>query len=326
VSKALSTFLHPLLKHSAQSGRVHTSLNLNTATGRLSSRNPNLQQQPALEKDGYAIRKAFVAAEGMKLIVADYAQLELRVLAHLTGCKSLIEALSGDGDIHSRTARDMSKDIQEAIDSGEIQLEGGDGSLPTVKDKYPNERRFAKTLNFGIVYGMAEHGLSTRLGCSKEEASQKIQDWYKSRPEVKTWHQKVLHEAMEEDEPNVRTLRGRKRVIKELRDRQQRGRKESHQFRAGARQAINSPIQGGAADIVVEAMVKINEHKGLRDLGFFLILQIHDELVLEGPAEHAEEALEIVQETMQSPFLDDVNLEVPLPVDARICDTWAEGK
>jgi DNA polymerase-1 len=144
--------------------RIHCSLNLNTETGRLSSRRPNLQNQPALEKDQYKIRDAFVAEAGNTLIVADYGQLELRLLAHITDCKSMLTAFELGGCFHSRTAVGMYKHVKEAVESGQVLLEWdyskGQPTVPLVKDTFGSERRKAKTLNFSIAYGKTVHGLA----------------------------------------------------------------------------------------------------------------------------------------------------------------------
>lgn len=172
-----------------QNSRIHCSLNLNTETGRLSSRRPNLQNQPALEKDQYKIRDAFIASPGNTLIVADYGQLELRVLAHMTNCTSMIQAFESGGCFHSRTAVGMYEYIKQAVDSGDVLLEWDYSKadrppVPLVKDKYGSERRKAKTLNFSIAYGKTVHGLAKDWGITVEEAEKTLQAWYRDRPEV----------------------------------------------------------------------------------------------------------------------------------------------
>lgn len=192
-------------------GRIHCSLNLNTETGRLSSRRPNLQNQPALEKDQYKIRDAFIAEEGKTFIVADYGQLELRVLAHVTRCASMIEAFAKGGCFHSRTAMGMFTYIREAVDSGKVMLEWdyskGQPTVPLVKDTFASERRKAKTLNFSIAYGKTVHGLAEDWGISKEEAQETLDAWYRDRPEVKEWQQRT--QQMAKRGGYVRTIMGR---------------------------------------------------------------------------------------------------------------------
>ena len=164
IDTMIANFLTSLQSLADHQSRVHCSLNLNTETGRLSSRRPNLQNQPALEKDKYKIRKAFQASPGNSLIVADYGQLELRLLASMTNCKSMIDAFASGGDFHSRTALDMFDHVQEKVKNGEVLLEWdysqGDPPKPLLKDEFGSERRKAKTLNFSIAYGKTAHGLS----------------------------------------------------------------------------------------------------------------------------------------------------------------------
>ena len=175
IDTMLSNFILPLQENADDSSRIHCSLNLNTETGRLSSRQPNLQNQPALEKDQYRIREAFTAEEGKTLVVADYGQLELRLLAHMTECKSMIDAFASGGCFHSRTAMGMFDHVKAAVDSGECLLEWdyskGEPPAPLLKDKFGSERRRAKTLNFSIAYGKTIFGLSKDWGVSREEVS-----------------------------------------------------------------------------------------------------------------------------------------------------------
>ena len=179
----LANFILPLQEFSNADprGRVHCSLNLNTETGRLSARRPNLQNQPALEKDRYKIRAAFTAEPGNMLVVCDYGQLELRLLAHISRCESMLEAFKLGGDFHSRTAVGMYPAIREAVDRGEVIIEhDGDGPppAPLVKSVYASERRKAKTLNFSIAYGKTAHGLSKDWDVSLSEAQDTLERWY----------------------------------------------------------------------------------------------------------------------------------------------------
>eukprot|EP00878_Enallax_costatus_P023352 GHUV01024834.1.p1 GENE.GHUV01024834.1~~GHUV01024834.1.p1 ORF type:complete len:836 (+),score=316.26 GHUV01024834.1:283-2508(+) len=194
--------------------RVHCSLNLNTETGRLSARRPNLQNQPALEKDRYKVRKAFCAEPGKTLVVADYGQLELRLLAHITDCKSMIRAFELGGDFHSRTALGMYDHIKDDIAAGGCLLEIGDwhgegDPPPLLKDKYGSERRKAKILNFSIAYGKTAHGLSKDFGVSLEEAEATVNRWYADRPEVREWQEMTKRYAAEKGWVN--TMVGRRR-------------------------------------------------------------------------------------------------------------------
>lgn len=272
-----------------KNSRIHCSLNLNTETGRLSSRRPNLQNQPALEKDQYKIRDAFVAEEGHTLIVADYGQLELRILAHITKCQSMIQAFQQGGCFHSRTAVGMYDYIKGAVDSGQVLLEWdyskGQPTVPLVKDTYGSERRKAKTLNFSIAYGKTVHGLAQDWGITKEEAENTLNAWYRDRPEVKEWQQQTQYLAKRAG--YVRTIMGRYRRLPEA---SSRGPAAGHAMRA----AINTPIQGSAADVVMMAMLKLWKSEILKQLGWKLLLQIHDEVILEGPKETRDEVSYVI--------------------------------
>jgi len=317
----MSTFIEPLSILPDENDRVHCSLNLNTETGRLSSRKPNLQNQPALEKDVYKIRHAFAAKPGNKLIVADYGQLELRILAHITKCKSMIEAFKLGGDFHSRTAMGMYPEIAEAVKRGECLLEfdgkpGEKPKAPLLKDMFASERRKAKILNFSIAYGKTAAGLAKDFDVSVKEAKETVNRWYADRPEVLEWQQRTIAEARKTGV--TRTLMGRYRPLAGIND--NRGAARGHAERA----AINTPIQGGAADVVMAGMLKLHRNERLRKIGWKMLLQIHDELIVEGPEETAEEAYQIVVDCMAHPFKQD--LLVDLVVDASIADTWYEGK
>lgn len=221
-----------------KNSRIHCSLNLNTETGRLSARKPNLQNQPALEKDSYKIRDAFIASPGNTLIVADYGQLELRVLAHITNCTSMIKAFADGGCFHSRTAVGMYPHIKEAVESGQVVLEWdyskGQPNVPLVKDVYGSERRKAKTLNFSIAYGKTVHGLAQDWGIEKEEAEKILESWYRDRPEVREWQERTRNLARSKG--YVRTMMGRYRRLPEANT---SGALGGHALRA----AINTPIQ-----------------------------------------------------------------------------------
>lgn len=322
IDATITNFLIPLQRLVDRDSRIHCSLNLNTETGRLSSRRPNLQNQPALEKDQYRIRDAFVASEGKTLIVADYGQLELRLLAHITGCKSMVEAFLSGGCFHSRTAMGMYPHIKQAVDAGEVLLEWdyskGPCKVPLVKDKYGSERRKAKTLNFSIAYGKTVHGLAQDWGISKEEAEKTLEAWYRDRPEVKAWQDKTKKGAKKEE--LVRTILGRQR---RLPDANGNMKAEGHALRA----AINTPIQGSAADVVMLAMIKLWKSEVLASLGWKLLLQIHDEVILEGPVESRDAAMAEVRSCMEQPF-DEVlrSLSVHLDVDAKSADSWYKAK
>lgn len=335
IDTLLSNFIVPLqsdeISKPDASGvyRVHCSLNINTETGRLSARRPNLQNQPALEKDRYKVRKAFTAdrAAGKTLIVADYGQLELRILAHMANCKSMITAFELGGDFHSRTALGMYGHIQDAIKAGDCLLEwdgGPDGTqpppAPLLKDLFGSERRKAKVLNFSIAYGKTAHGLSKDWGVSLNEAEDTVEKWYSDRPEVRKW-QKEQHELAEQ-EGYVCTILGRRRQLPDAKSSNKAA--KAHALRA----AINTPIQGSAADVATAAMLRINANEQLKRLGWRLLLQVHDEVILEGPKESAEEAQAIVVQCMRSPFGDAGGdpLLVDLLVDSKFAETWYDAK
>lgn len=319
ISTLSSTFLIPLQNWAGENNRIHASLNLNTETGRLSSRRPNLQNQPALEKDRYRIRKGFVCDEGNKLIVADYGQLELRLLAHITNCKSMIDAFKAGGDFHSRTALTMFDHVREAVDKGDCLLErddnAGDDCPPLLKDMFSAERRKAKTLNFSIAYGKTVIGLARDWNVDEEEARRTLRLWYRDRPEISKWQyqcKELLHEL-----GYVETILGRRRYLPFPNTDM---RKRAHAERA----AINAPLQGSAADLVMAAMVKLHNNPMLQVLGWKIILQVHDEVILEGPEESADVALPIVEQEMKNPI--DINLNVDLTVDARCAKSWYDAK
>lgn len=332
IDTLLSNFIVPLQSDdiskpdAAGVYRVHCSLNINTETGRLSARRPNLQNQPALEKDRYKVRKAFTAdvAAGKTLVVADYGQLELRILAHMAGCASMIAAFEAGGDFHSRTALGMYDHIKAAIEQERCLLEWeGEGSppLPLLKDLFASERRKAKVLNFSIAYGKTAHGLSKDWKVSLEEAKDTVDRWYADRPEIRKWQDEQRRQAQQRG--YVTTILGRRRQLPDAALSRNRA-AQSHALRA----AINTPIQGSAADIATAAMLRINEDEALQSMGWRLLLQVHDEVILEGPRETAELARERVVACMRSPFtgLGPKPLLVDLVVDAKHADTWYEAK
>ncbi|KAJ0264574.1 DNA polymerase I B [Hirschfeldia incana] len=324
IDSLISNFILPLQGSnvSGKDGRVHCSLNINTETGRLSARRPNLQNQPALEKDRYKIRQAFIASPGNSLIVADYGQLELRILAHLARCKSMMEAFVAGGDFHSRTAMNMYPHIREAVENGEVLLEwhpqpGQEKPpVPLLKDAFASERRKAKMLNFSIAYGKTAVGLSRDWKVSVEEAQETVDLWYNDRQEVRKWQELRKKEAIQNG--YVLTLLGRARKFPAYRSRAQK----NHIQRA----AINTPVQGSAADVAMCAMLEITTNERLKELGWKLLLQVHDEVILEGPSESAEIAKAIVVDCMCKPFNGKNILSVDLSVDAKCAQNWYAAK
>lgn len=326
INSLISNFILPLQdgEISGKNGRIHCSLNINTETGRLSARRPNLQNQPALEKDRYKIRQAFIAAPGNSLIVADYGQLELRILAHLANCKSMLNAFKAGGDFHSRTAMNMYPHIREAVEKREVLLEwhpqpGEDKPpVPLLKDAFGSERRKAKMLNFSIAYGKTAVGLARDWKVSVREARETVERWYKERKEVLAWQEKRKKEAT--TLKYVCTLLGRARSFPSVHHAtaSQRGHIE--------RAAINTPVQGSAADVAMCAMLEISRNARLKELGWKLLLQVHDEVILEGPTESAEVAKAIVVECMEKPFDGKNILSVDLAVDAKCAQNWYSAK
>ncbi len=274
-------------------GRIHTSFNqAATATGRLSSSEPNLQNIPVKGEWGRRIREAFIAEGSNLLVSADYSQVELRILAHLSDDKSLINAFRNDLDIHSQTASEIFH-------------------LPIDKVT-PDIRRIAKTVNFGVIYGISPFGLSETLSISKDEAKNYIEQYFQRHPGVKTYIEKTLIKAKEKG--YVTTIFGRKRAIPEIRNNNATIRQQ------GERLAINSPIQGTAADIIKIAMINIwrkFKEKGLKSK---MILQVHDELLFELPPEELGIVTDIVKREMEGV----ITLSVPIKVDIRYGRNWAE--
>ncbi|KAL3138383.1 hypothetical protein ABBQ32_006185 [Trebouxia sp. C0010 RCD-2024] len=333
IDTLLSNFIKPLqgseiatVDSQGNLDRVHCSLNINTETGRLSARRPNLQNQPALEKDRYKVRKAFTAdvSKGHTLVVADYGQLELRILAHLAGCTSMINAFKLGGDFHSRTALGMYDHIKAAISKGECMLEwDGEGKppVPLLKEMFAAERRKAKVLNFSIAYGKTAHGLSKDWKVSLDEAQNTVNRWYADRPEVRIWQTQQQDQA--KSQGYVCTLLGRQR---QLPDAGKKGPGTGAAAGHALRAAINTPVQGSAADVATAAMISINNCQRLKELGWKLLLQVHDEVILEGPKDSAVEAQKLVLSNMERPFDGQNPLLVALVVDSKIADTWYEAK
>lgn len=319
IETMIGSFLQPLQSMVDKDSRVHGSFNLNTETGRLSSRNPNLQNQPALDKDKYFVRKAFTCDDDHILIVSDYSQLELRVLAHMTNCKSMLDAFLLGGDFHSRTAYGMYDNIKEAVAQGKVRLETGpdtDPNIPTIKDVFASERKKAKVLNFSIAYGKTARGLSKDFGVSVQEAQETLNKWYRDRPEVKEWQEKTIQYAHQTG--YTRTLMGRYRRLPHINSKSAGVR--SHMERA----AINTPIQGGAADIVMMAMLKVHHDERIKEKGYKMVIQVHDEIMMDGPEEYKDEVLKMVKDDMEHPFKND--LLVALTADANYAKTWYEAK
>ncbi len=277
-----------------QTSRVHATWHQTvTATGRLSSSNPNLQNIPFRSPLGREVRKAFIAPEGWQLLSADYSQVELRILAHLSGDRNLIQAFEQGGDIHAMTASALF-------------------DVPPDQVTVP-QRSQAKVVNFGITYGMSPFGLARELDIEPEEASLIIQEYFRTYPEVAAWIESELEEARRLG--YVTTLLGRRREVLELNSRSRQRREFAERI------AVNTPIQGTAADLIKKAMVAI--HRDLRNRGLRsrMVLQIHDELVLEVPEDELDQAESLLVEHMQKAL----SLRVPLVVRVKAGDNWYQA-
>ena len=275
-------------------GRVHTSFNQTvTATGRLSSSDPNLQNIPVKGEWGKRIRAAFVAEAGNVLLSADYSQVELRILAHLSGDEGLISAFTENLDIHRRTAAELFG----------VPLERVTAEM----------RRTAKTVNFGVIYGISSFGLSETLNIDRKEAEQYIRQYFDRHPGVKRYVEELIGEAARNG--FVTTLFGRKRPIPELNNKNRTVRQ------LGERLAVNSPIQGTAADIIKIAMINIRKRLHAASMNTRMILQVHDELLFEIP----EIELEVVRSMVREEMEGVMRLSVPLKVDIGCGRNWAEA-
>ena len=296
LSKLKSTYLDSLpALISERTGRLHTTFNQTaTTTGRLSSTDPNLQNIPIRTELGRQIRSCFIAEEGCRLISADYSQVELRILAHVAGEQVLKDIFGRGEDVHAATAAEVLK-----LDPAEIG---------------PGERSRAKAVNFGIVYGLSAHGLSEQLDISHEEAAEYIDRYLGRFPAVRKFIDRTIVDAAERG--YVTTLFGRRREIPELRSRQ-------YQTRSlGERLAVNTVIQGTAADIIKIAMVRADAALRAAGLATRLVLTIHDELLFEGPAGEVEQASAAVRREMEGAFA----LDPPLVVEIGVGENWMDAK
>lgn len=296
ISKIQSTYVQGLIPQIAEDGRIHTRYVQDlTQTGRLSSIDPNLQNIPVRLEAGRLIRKAFVAAEDNILLSSDYSQIELRVLAHMSKDEHLIDAFNHGADIHSSTAmRVFNIDKPENVT--------------------PNDRRNAKAVNFGISYGETEYGLAKRLSISNKEAAEMIQAYFERYPGVANYIAETKREA--KDKGYVSTMFNRRRKLPEINN-------LNFMVRQGAeRQAINAPIQGSAGDILKIAMINLDAALSEGKFKAKLLLQVHDEIILEVPKEELTAVQNLVKQTMESA----VELNVPLLADENTGDSWYEAK
>jgi DNA polymerase-1 len=286
---ALPTLLHPVTQ------RLHTTFNpAGAATGRLSSNNPNLQNIPIRTELGRQIRAAFVPEAGWKLVVADYSQIELRLLAHFSSDPLLTEAFRNGEDIHSRTAAEVF------------------GVMPGLVTS--EMRRNAKAVNFGIVYGLSAFGLAQQLGIPRAEADRYIKAYFARYAGVRTFIDTTIAEVRERG--FTKTLHGRERPIPDINARNPNARGFAE------RTAVNTPLQGTAADLIKLAMIRIDRELASLQWKSRMLLQVHDELVFEAPPEEVDSLRELVTRAMESVH----PLDVPLVVDTGVGDNWRDAK
>lgn len=297
ITKLQSTYVIGLQDAILEDGKIHTRYVQDlTQTGRLSSTDPNLQNIPVRLEQGRLIRKAFVPSlENSVLLASDYSQIELRVLAHISQDQHLIEAFQQGADIHTSTA---------------MRVFG----IEKAEDVTPNDRRNAKAVNFGVVYGISDFGLSSNLGISRKEAKNYIDTYFERFPGIKDYMETIVREAR--DKGYVETLYKRRRELPDINSRNFNVRNFAE------RTAINSPIQGSAADILKVAMINLDKALTEAGLSTRMLLQVHDEIVLEVPMAELETVKAMVKETMESA----IQLSVPLIADENEGETWYEAK
>ncbi len=292
--KLRSTYLEPLPALADKADRIHTTFNqLATATGRLSSSNPNLQNIPIRGSLGPRMRSCFMAAPGNLLVAADYSQIELRVLAHMSGDPTLTEAFAAGDDIHARTAGILFDKPREQVST--------------------DERRKAKTINFGLLYGMGPQKLGRELGISLKDAKEFIAVYFSKLSRVKAFYEEI--EVGAKANGYVTTIAGRRRILADINSRNENLAQQAR------RMAINTVVQGSAADIIKKAMLEVDISPVIGNFGGALILQIHDELLLEAPSAQAQDVGREVARIMSSVY----DLSVPLAVDWGVGQDWNEA-
>jgi DNA polymerase-1 len=295
LSKLKSTYLDALpLQVDANTGRVHTSYSqIGAVTGRLSSNNPNLQNIPIRTETGRKVRNGFIAEKGNVLLAVDYSQIELRIVAHMAQDKEMLAAFRADEDIHSTTAAAIYGVGLEAVTS--------------------DMRRHAKAINFGLIYGMSAFGLTRSTELTLAEAETFVKAYFEKVPGVKKYLDGIKKQAAEQG--YVETLLGRRRYFPALQGKQNAMIKNREE-----REAINAPIQGTAADIMKIAMLKVPPALEKAKLKAKMLLQVHDEIVLECPKEQLEKTAKVVKETMANAY----QLDIPLSTEAKYGDNWGE--
>jgi DNA polymerase-1 len=277
-----------------KTGRVHTNYAQAVAvTGRLSSNDPNLQNIPVRTAEGRRIREAFIAPPGSRIVSADYSQIELRIMAHLSGDKSLVEAFASGQDVHRHTAA-------EVFDTPPAEVTS-------------EQRRYAKVINFGLIYGMSAFGLAQNLGIERSAAQSYMNKYFARYPGVAAYMERTRNEAHEQG--FVETVFGRRLFLPDIRSSNQARRQGAE------RQAINAPMQGTAADLIKMAMIAVQGWIERERLATKLIMQVHDELVFEVP----EGELERVKHNVEQLMMGVAKLDVPLLVEAGVGDNWEKA-
>jgi DNA polymerase-1 len=294
LSKLKSTYVDQLPDLADSEGRVHTTYRQTVATGRLSSKDPNLQNIPVRTETGKKIRRAFIAADGNSLISADYSQVELRILAHIADETAMIKAFKDGIDIHNATAAGIFNVKPEKV-TGE-------------------QRNVAKTVNYAVLYGQSAFGLSQGLGISRGEAREFIDNYFNSHPKVAKLSEQILDQCRKDG--YVMTLAGRKRFLSDITSKNVMVRKQAE------RQAFNTVLQGTAADLIKMAMLNAHAEIEKKKLPYRMLLQVHDELVFEAPKAEAKACAEFARKVMAGAM----KLKVPLDVDAGIGPNWLEAK
>ena len=294
LSKLKSTYTDRLPEMIKHTGRVHTSYHQAVAaTGRLSSSDPNLQNIPIRSQEGRRIRQAFVAPPGCRLVAADYSQIELRIMAHLSGDEGLMDAFAKGEDIHRATAAEVF-----GVALGEVSGE---------------QRRRAKAINFGLIYGMSAFGLARQIGAERKEAQTYIDRYFERYPGVLAYMDRTRQQAHENG--YVETLFGRRLYLPEINAR------NKMQQQAAERTAINAPMQGTAADIIKRAMIRVDQWLQESDFDAHMIMQVHDELILEV----AEADVDAVKTGLVDHMCAAASLHVPLLVEAGVGLNWDEA-
>lgn len=295
LSKLKSTYTDKLPRMvNPVSGRIHTSYHQAvTATGRLSSSEPNLQNIPVRTGEGRRIRQAFVAPNGYQVVAADYSQIELRIMAHLSRDEGLLSAFAHGLDVHKATAAEVFG----------VPLDGVTA----------DHRRSAKAINFGLIYGMSAFGLARQLGISRQSAQEYVDLYFDRYPGVKDYMARTREQAHEQG--YVETLFGRRLHLPEINAR------NKMRQQAAERTAINAPMQGSAADIIKKAMISVDHWLSLSKLNARMVMQVHDELVLEV----AENCLDVVVDGLREQMSAAAELAIPLLVDVGIGDNWNEA-